>query len=62
MSLKIPTRPKRKFVSEDLVIDSQNIEPFFENLLNREITSVKDLERWMLDRFELEAILDENFQ
>lgn len=60
--MKIPTRPKRQFVSEDLVIDSWNkIEPFFKNLLNREISSVKDLERWMLDRFELEAILDENF-
>ena len=36
MSLKIPTRPKRKFVSEDLVIDSwQNIKPLFEKLLNR---------------------------
>ena len=33
--IKIPTRPKRKFVNEDLVIDSwKKIEPYFENLLN----------------------------
>ena len=61
--MKNTTIPKRRFVSEDLVIDSwKKIEPFFENLLNREISSVKDLERWMLDRFELEAILDETFE
>ena len=40
MSLKMPAKPKREFFSEDVAIDSwKNIEPFFENLLNREINS-----------------------
>ncbi len=60
-SINIPTRPTRKFVSEDLIIDSwSKIEPLFESLLNREILSAKNLERWMLDRSELEAVLEED--
>ena len=60
-AIKIPARPKRRFVNEDLVIDSwSEIKPLFENLLNRKINSVKDLENWMLDRSELEAILNED--
>ena len=59
--IKIPTRPKRKFVNEDLVIDSwKKIEPYFENLLNRKIQSADELERWMLDRSELAAVLEED--
>ena len=60
-SINIPTRPTRKFVSEDLIIDSwSKIEPLFESLLNREILSAKNLEIWMLDRSELEAVLEED--
>ena len=60
-SINIPTRPARKFVSEDLVIDSwSKIEPLFENLLNRELQSATDLEKWMLDRSELESVLEED--
>lgn len=60
-SINIPTRPTRRFVSEDLIIDSwSKIEPLFESLLNREILSAKHLERWMLDRSELEAVLEED--
>ena len=60
-SINIPTRPVRKFVSEDLAIDSwSKIEPLFENLLNRELQSATDLEKWMLDRSELESVLEED--
>ena len=60
-SINIPTRPTRRFVSEDLIIDSwSKIEPLFESLLNREILSAKHLEIWMLDRSELEAVLEED--
>ena len=59
--MKIPTRPTRKFVSEDLVIDSwQKIQPLFEDLLKREINSVSELEQWMSDRSELSAVLEED--
>ena len=60
-TISIPTRPKRKFVSENLLIDSWGkIKSLFNNLLEREISSVNDLEKWMLDRSELEAVLEED--
>ena len=56
-----PKRPKRKFVSENLEIDSwEKIEPLFSDLLLREIDNVYELEKWMLERSELEAILEED--
>ena len=59
--IEIPTRPTRKFVSEDLVIDSwQKLQPLFEDLLKREINSVSELEQWMSDRSELSAVLEED--
>ena len=60
-TIEIPKRPKRKFVSEDLVIDSWGkIQPLFEDLLKREINSVSELEQWMSDRSELSAVLEED--
>ena len=57
---KIPTRPKRQFVDEDLIFDSwQKIEVYFRSLLDRKINSVADLEQWMLDRSELESVMQE---
>ena len=59
--ISIPTRPERKFVHKDLVIDSwDKIKSLFDNLLQREIKSVNNLEKWMLDRSELEAVLEED--
>ena len=59
--IEIPTKPTRKFVSEDLVIDSwQKIQPLFEDLLKREINSASELEQWMSDRSELSAVLEED--
>ena len=60
-TIAIPTRPKRKFVSENLVIDSWGkIKSLFDNLVERKIASATDLEQWMLDRSELEAVLEED--
>ena len=59
--VEVPTRPTRKFVSENLVIDSwQKIQPLFEDLLKREINNVSELEKWMSDRSELSAVLEED--
>ena len=59
-TVNIPKRPARKFVAEELVVDSWNkIASYFQDLLDREIHSVEDLEKWMLDRSELEAVLEE---
>ena len=60
-TIAIPTRQKRKFVSENLVIDSWGkIKSLFDNLVEREISNANELEKWMLDRSELEAILEED--
>ena len=59
--IKIPIRPQRNYVPENLTIDSWGkIEPLFKNLLERNINSVNDLEKWMLDRSELAAVLEED--
>ena len=59
--ISIPRRKIRKFVPEDLVIESwEAIESLFENLIQRKINSISDLENWMLDRSELEAVLEED--
>ena len=60
-TVNIPKRPVRKFVAQELVIDSWNkIASYFQDLLVREIHSVEELEKWMLDRSELEAVLEED--
>ncbi len=60
-TIEIPTRPKRNFVSENLVIDSwEKIESLFEDLLNRNIANTLELEKWMSDRSELAAVLEED--
>jgi oligoendopeptidase F len=60
-TIAIPTRPKRKFVPKELIIDSwSKIKSLFDNLLEREITSAGELEIWMLDKSELAAVLEED--
>ena len=58
----IPTKPIRHFLPQDLTIDSwSRIEPFLIDLKERKISSAKELERWMIDRSELDAVLSEDF-
>lgn len=59
--MQMLTNKKRKYVPSDLQITWDNLAPLFDELLNRPIYSKQDLERWMLDRSELEAILEEDF-
>src|SRR3989338_1597377 len=55
------TRPLRTFVAQDAQIENwDSIAPYFEDLLNRDIASVSDLQQWLKDQSELEAILEEN--
>lgn len=50
----------RTYVSKDLKIEKwADIEPYFSDLLSRAIQSVEDLEKWMLQRSELDAVLEE---
>jgi len=60
-NISIPSRPKRKFVPENLNIDSWNkVEPLFENLFKRSINSKNELENWMKDRSELNSVMNED--
>lgn len=52
---------KRHFIPEDFNVTSwQLLEPFFKDLLNREINSVNDLKLWLKDSSELEAVISED--
>ncbi|MBC8082651.1 MAG: M3 family oligoendopeptidase, partial [Hymenobacter sp.] len=54
-------RPPRHYLPEDFhVTDWVALEPFFGELRDRTLTSGAELERWLLDRSELEAALSED--
>ncbi|MCW3089204.1 MAG: oligoendopeptidase family [Ferruginibacter sp.] len=51
----------RHFVPSDFVVtDWQSLEPFFKNLLDRNIDAKEDLEQWLQDQSELEAVVSED--
>jgi len=55
-----PAAPPRRFVKPGDVLDElPRIEPYFRDLLAREIARPADLERWLLDASELAACLAE---
>lgn len=59
-NLIIPTKQK-KYIPQDLEAKWENLQPIFEELQARQINSAAELERWLKDRSELEAFLEENF-
>ena len=51
----------RSFVDENLLIDSfESVEKYMNELLNREISSPEELKKWLKDKSELEAVLEED--
>jgi oligoendopeptidase F len=51
----------RQFLPADFAVnDWESLEPYFKNLLERNISSVKDLEQWLKDSSELEAAISED--
>jgi len=53
---------KRNYLAEGFAINTwDDLEPVYNELLSREITSATQLEKWMLDVNELEAAVSENF-
>ncbi len=59
--LTIPTKKSRHFLPNDLVIDAWEVlEPYFKDLLGRNIDSVEELDAWLMDRSELDAVLEED--
>ena len=55
------SKKTRVYIPENLEIKWENLEPLFNELKEREILSVEELERWLRDRSELEAALEEDF-
>ena len=49
------------FIPQDIDIQWENLEPLFRDLLDRPINSKADLEAWMLDRSNLESLLEEDY-
>ncbi|GGI27322.1 M3 family oligoendopeptidase [Pedobacter mendelii] len=57
----IINKKPRIYIPNDLSITWESLEPLFTELQNREITSAIELEKWLKDRSELEAALEEDF-
>lgn len=59
-NLIIPVKT-RHYIPQDLEIKWDTISPVLDELLHREISDVTALEKWLKDKSELEAALEENF-
>lgn len=58
--MKVERKP-RIFVAEDLKINSwEDIQPYFETLLNEELKSLEVYKNWLKKNSELEAVLEED--
>jgi oligoendopeptidase F len=54
-------RTKRSFIPVDFSLtDWESVEPYFKNLLDRDISNIKLLEQWLKDQSEVEAAVNEN--
>lgn len=54
-------KPIRVFLPENFVItDWNSIAPFFEDMSERPLNTVTDLEKWLIDMSELEAVISED--
>lgn len=54
------SNPKRVFLPLELSFENwENLKPYFDELRERKISSVNELEKWMKDRSELEAVMEE---
>jgi oligoendopeptidase F len=52
---------ERRFLPENFVVETwEGLEPYFKNLLDRPINSREDLEQWLKDMSELEAVVNED--
>lgn len=54
-------KKERSFVSKDLKIESwDDLKPYFDELVNREINSLELFKTWLKDKSELDAVIEEN--
>lgn len=61
--MKTVTRNKRNYLAEDLTVNTwEDIAPYYEELSNREIDNKEDLLKWISDRSETDAVVDEEYR
>ncbi len=59
--LELPKRPERQFLPDIFAVDTwAGLKPFFDDLLNRSLTTTDDLKKWFRDRSELESVIAED--
>jgi oligoendopeptidase F len=51
----------RTYIPQELEMKWETLEPIFDELLQRKLEELTDLEQWLLDKSELEAALEEDF-
>lgn len=54
-------KKQRSYIPQNFSITWESIEPILLELKSREITNVSELEKWLKDRSEIEAALEEDF-
>lgn len=54
-------KKKRTYIPQNLKMEWENLSPILDELLKREIKTVEELEKWLKDKSELEAALEEDF-
>lgn len=54
-------KKKRNYIPQNLEIKWDNLAPVLEELLARQIDNAEELEKWLQDKSELEAALEEDF-
>ena len=60
INLIIPKKT-RTYIPQTIEMKWENLSPILDELLQREINSVQELEKWLKDKSELEAALEEDF-
>jgi oligoendopeptidase F len=59
--IEVPKRPARKFLPEKFEVTNwENLKPYFDDLLTRNVAAAADLQDWFHDRSELESIISED--
>ena len=61
LELDIPKRPTRQLLPEEFKLTSwENLKVYFDELLNRQLKTKEDLEKWLMHRSELESMISED--
>lgn len=59
--VKVLNKPERKYLPKDFIVRNwDELKSWYEDLKSRNIFSVTDLEKWLKDRSELEAVVSED--